>query len=937
MNITRRTAVLGGLAMPLLALAGKGISRTEAAEKLPNPLIVTISGLDATAKPARLAALADAFLTRKVPILVTVAPIDPAGNLLDYNSEVAKWLRQTALLNTDGIEFGAHTNTITSDDPYFQARQASDIQAAFSYLINEYQRYQSKAVITALTMTTNSPLRSHQDASSLRAAGIRSLIRLRGGVEDKVRLQPDDGGYWSTTTDLVNVFASALTSTRPAVAGAAPMAVPTLGANIAGLAAGGNPIVVDIPFAALAGLGDGDLADYAANVAQAVLSAISTGKVRGILPKKLYVQSKQTSRLVVVRVDDLRLDTDTDPSHMAFVYGLIEDGYPVTDAIIPSPRSGLLSKDEKSKAFLRAMLPEKHYDIAAHGWNHTPQELLGNSSQRDFDLIRDGISEVYRSTGKFPTSYIPPNDAFDDNTLNALAATGTSVFSAEKGDLRRFSGLDKRGILHVSNTMKFEKAWTPDLPYFTKQQVLDYFGTENDAVFCIHPGTANTPEKQALILDMLAELSSQRGTKLVNFDEYYRTVSPAMPKVDLIRSARADVSVRDWKRPDPYPLDDGVLKADAALAWSYFDWGAKNYNGMVPATSWIEFGKQTGYPFTTMWDVGSHILAALSAERLGIIGQAEFETTISRIIAFLGETNFRYAGGKLPHTERALKPQDGQREGFDSADTGRLLIALKILDNYTAGAFPVFDLVSGWSFKPVLKGGEMHVVNDNGRISSVHANSYAGYAGRGYRLWGEEIKPVFGTTDPGHSMDDAVLALTEIQRRGRIATEPHVTEEIELGGSPHGRLMADILYAAQLKRYRETGIATCVTESAMAGAPYFTYQGYQLTDNGGTFTVDTQKTSAPDKAAKLADSLRLVSAKGAYLWHAARPGDYSSTLVDLIRNKAKMPGMGFSSGISEKTGKAVPVTDINTNGIILEAVAYILGGRKPLLLSEGAA
>ena len=110
-----------------------------------------------------------------------------------------------------------------------------------------------------------------------------------------------------------------------------------------------------------------------------------------------------------------------------------------------------------------------------------------------------------------------------------------------------------------------------------------------------------------------------------------------------------------------------------------------------------------------------------------------------------------------------------------------------------------------------------------------------------------------------------------------------------------------------------------------------------MTDNGGSFTVDTQKTSAPDKAAKLADSLRLVSAKGAYLWHAARPGDYSNTLVDLIRNKAKMPGMGFSSGISEKTGKAVPVTDINTNGIILEAVAYILGGRKPLLLSEGAA
>ena len=122
----------------------------------------------------------------------------------------------------------------------------------------------------------------------------------------------------------------------------------------------------------------------------------------------------------------------------------------------------------------------------------------------------------------------------------------------------------------------------------------------------------------------------------------------------------------------------------------------------------------------------------------------------------------------------------------------------------------------------------------------------------------------------------------------------------------------------------------------MAGPPYFTYQGYQLTDEGGDFAVDTLKTSSPEKAAKLANSLRLVSAKGAYLWLASRPGDYSNMLVDLVRDKAMMPGMGFSSGISEKTGKQIAVTDVNTNGLILESVAYILGGRKPLMDSGEA-
>ncbi|AZN97298.1 DUF3131 domain-containing protein [Mesorhizobium sp. M9A.F.Ca.ET.002.03.1.2] len=937
MNMTRRSALLGALSMPLLAIVNKGISKAAASEPLPNPIIVTISNVSASAQPVRLAALAASFLTRKVPVTLTVAPVDAAAQALDYHSELARWLRQAIALNPDGIELGIHADTLVSGDPYLQLRQGSDIQAAFSHLINEYERYQSQAVITALTLTTNSPLRSHQDGASLRAAGIRSVIRLSGGIEDTIRLQPADGGYWTTETGLVNTFASPMSSTRPVTAGGGLMAPAALASNIATLSANDNPIIVDIPFGTLTGLGDGDLADYGAQVAQSVLAAVASGSVRAILPQKLYVQSKDTgNRLVVVRVDDFRVDPDWDPSHIAFVYKLIEAGYPVTDGIIPAPRAGLLSRDEVSKAYLRAMSEDRRYDIAAHGWNHTPSELLGNSLRKDFDLIRGGISEVYRSTGRSPVSYIPPNDAFDENTLDALTATGTPLFSADKGDLRRFAGMDERGILHVSNTVKFEKSWSDDIPYRTKDQVFDLIGTDNDAVFCIHPRTANSPEKKALILDTLAELSAQRGTKLVNFAEYYAAVSPAMPNVERIRSARADVSVRDWKKPDQYPLDDSILKADAELAWRYFDWGSKNFNGMVPATSWIESGKQAGYPFATMWDVGTQILATLSAQRLGIIDQPSFETIIMRIVAFLKESNFRYAGGKLPHTERPLGSQGGQREGFDSADTGRLLVALKILDQHTAGAFPIFDLVSGWSFKPVLKGGKMHMVSKNGRVSSLHANSYAGYAGRGYSLWGESIKPVFDAEDPSRSMDAAIASLAEIQRRGRIATEPHVTEKIELGGSQHGRLMADILYAAQIKRYRETDTLTCASECAMAGPPYFTYQGYQLTDHGGQFVVDTLKTSSQARADKMADKLRLVSTKGAYLWYAARPGDYSEKLIALVREQAKMPGMGFSAGISERTGKSIEVTDINTNGIILESIAYILGGRKPFLLSEGA-
>lgn len=928
MNISRRSVLLGGISIPLLAVAGRAL----AAARLPNPLMVIVSGVGARADTGRLGAVANAFSSAGLPIAMTIEMAGDPGDIPSFNSDLAKWIRQSLELAPDAIEFGIHAAKIAPPDPYLQARQAGEMQAAFSYMSNAFDRYKSKAVLTALTLTTNQPLQSPQDAAAMRSAGIRTVIRLAGGQDDKVIQKPSDGGYWMTNTGLVNTAASARTSATSGNAAAALTAPAALAQNITALAANTDPIIVDIPFDALAGLSNADAADYASGVAMAVLAATSSGAVRVLAPQKLYTQSRPANRrYIVVRIDDLRLDSDTDPSHMAFVRGLIEAGYPVTNAIIPAPKAGLLSADETSKAFLRSMLAEPRYDIAGHGWHHTPSELLGNSLAKDVDLIRDCMSEIYRSTGTLPLTYIPPNDDFDGNTLDAVAGTGTPMFAAEKGTLRWFNGLDRRGILHVSNTLKFEAAWTGDLPYFSQQQVFDYLGEDNDAVFCIHPDTVNTPEKKQVILDSITRMAGLPGTTLVNFAEYYKAVCPTMPKVDRIRQARAEVSVKDWRKPGPYPLEEQALRADAELAWTFFDWGAKHYNGMAPATSWIETGKQTGYPFVTMWDIGSHILAVVAAQRLRIIDQTEFETTINRILAFLGQNDFSLAGAKLPNTERRLSSKGGERDGFDSADTGRLLVALKILDSYTAGAFPVFKLVRHWSFGPVLKDGEMHVVSDTGRISSAQLNSYAGYAGRGYSLWGEAIAPVFSTPDPSSDMDAALAAIVEIQRRGRIATEPHVTEEIELGASPHGRLIADILYAAQIKRFQDTGILTCVSETAMAGPPYFTYQGYQLADDGGTFPVDTLKTSAPDKAAKLSDSLRLVNSKGAYLWLAARPGDYAQKLVAYVRERAKMKGIGFSAGVSEQTGKRIEVTDINTNGVILEAVAYILGGRKPLI------
>jgi len=892
-----------------------------------------VNGLEPSTDPIRVETLVAPFQIRGIAVTLTIAPYDGDGTPLDYDSEMAQHLRSLIRENRTDLEIGLHVETLGSEDPYFQLREISTAQALFSKAVNEYERYKSKAVVTAYTLTTTSPLLQVQDGASMRAAGIRSIVRLPAGGKNKGDLHADAGGYWVAENGLVNIIGLPSSSAR-----SNPKRVPdprSIASGVKKLTAASNPIVIDLPYATLANISNGDLAKYATDLADALVQQIESDEVRSIIPVDLHRDSvPDRHRYVAIRVDDLRIDSNTDPLQMAFSENLIGQGYPVTEAIIPGPTGQVVTEDKDVLAYLQRMRKFPRYDVATHGWAHTSSELAGNTVEKNLLLVRDGVFELASATGSVPVSYIPPNNAFDENALVALSAVGTSIISAEKGDFRWFSGLDERGLLHASNTIMFEKSWEGDYPYHDTQTVLDMIGDRNDAVFSIHVNTANTPQKQRQIQDVLSALSQSKATTLVNFGEYRKAVLPPLESYDRIRSARANVSISDWRPRRLGDRDRDQLQKDAELAWRYFDWGTATYNGIAPGTSWMEGDQQQGYPFATMWDVASTIMATVSAKRLGLIDAASMEERCSRIVEFLGEQNFHYAGVNLPPAERRLTKQAGERQGFDSADTGRLLIALKVLDIETSGSLPIDKLVGRWGFHKILVNGEMHLVSARGRRSSVHANSYANYASKGYQLWGFETAPVFGERNPLDNMDDAITELGEIAARGRIGTEPHLTEEIELGGSAHGRFTADILLDAQMRRYAETGVLTAVSEGPVDFAPYFTYQGYQVTPAGGDFVVDAPTSKQAYQAARRAEGLRMVSSKAAYLWYACRPGTYSQKLIDHIRASGTLPGIGFSSGVGEISQSAIRIADVNTNGIILESISYLLSEETPFLGSN---
>jgi hypothetical protein len=378
--------------------------------------------------------------------------------------------------------------------------------------------------------------------------------------------------------------------------------------------------------------------------------------------------------------------------------------------------------------------------------------------------------------------------------------------------------------------------------------------------------------------------------------------------------------------------NDLALQRDAEIAWRYFSVSTPGVDrGLAPAATWPEGDGFGRYDVLTMWDVGSLILACLSARSIGLITEKEFDRRINAAMAFLRGSEFRWGELTLPNYRTAGAGGRAVEPGYDATDTGRLLLALHILDKATNGAYRVKQQVARWNIAGTVVDGRLHDIKSGESFESRSFN-YIHYIARAYKLWGIEVATGFDRPlAPGD--DDAGAAfLAHVAAIGPIASEPSATEAVELGHSPHSRILADVLYAAQKERYVETGHLTCVSEAPIDRKPWFTHQGYSLdTTKGSRWTVESAFTDPRWLTNEFADAFRMVSSKAAYLWLAERGDDYAVELRDFIVEKAASARRGFHPGIYETSGLAPRLMDVNTNAAVLESIAFIEAGRRPLV------
>ncbi|WP_162046297.1 DUF3131 domain-containing protein [Vibrio taketomensis] len=390
-----------------------------------------------------------------------------------------------------------------------------------------------------------------------------------------------------------------------------------------------------------------------------------------------------------------------------------------------------------------------------------------------------------------------------------------------------------------------------------------------------------------------------------------------------------------FEAPESIPLKESrVLTTQeyewANIAWQYFENNYQENTGLVNSVD--------GYPSTTMWDTASYLMGLIAAEKLNIVTQDEFDMRMEKALTTLARLPL--VNGKLPnkaYNTQTLEMVDYENNpmqngiGWSAIDIGRILVPMNILIwQYPEFNQQVNNVLTHWRVGEMLIDGYMFGARpaSNGEMELVQEGriGYEEYASKSLALMGRdvfnsmkyidflEMVNVYGIDIPTDKRDPA-----EYHAHNYVVSESYILDGIEFGADSVSKIFAHRVYEAQQRRYKDTGIVTAVSEDNVDEAPYFVYN---------TVFSDGKKWNAISDDGKDQSHLKTLSTKAAFGWYALYDEEYTELLIEEARDLYSTK-KGWYSGRYESDGRTNKAITANTNGIVLESLAYIENG--PLL------
>jgi hypothetical protein len=379
----------------------------------------------------------------------------------------------------------------------------------------------------------------------------------------------------------------------------------------------------------------------------------------------------------------------------------------------------------------------------------------------------------------------------------------------------------------------------------------------------------------------------------------------------------------------PAALGDRELYDNAArTAYAYVE---ANYNAQ---TGWIN--SVEGYPFATVWDIGSGLIALYCADQLELLDGDEYDRRMRRALQSLIDARlFEGAAFNKSYSTQTgqIAGRAGQEAqtaergyGWSVTDIGRLLNVLRVIDaNQPQYRDLMTQIVGRLDYTRLIRDGYLRGedLDSRGRLRRYQEGrvGYEQYAANGFALWGKPAPLAQNVRQ--NTREVTVLGiplLRDVRPDYHLTSDPFIMMGLETGWTGEMRDLAWRVLAAQEARWRQTGTITMVNEDALTGPPYFLY--YSVHADGREFLVE------PPAGAPGGPRPRTVSTKAAYAWHALLPSQYTWSGVQRVEG-ARAAG-GWGSGVFEESGRVSGAPNVNTAAVVLEAALYYARGR-PLL------
>lgn len=225
---------------------------------------------------------------------------------------------------------------------------------------------------------------------------------------------------------------------------------------------------------------------------------------------------------VILRLDDVRA---WDRTIINITDSILAKNLTVTLAVMPKD----IDRDPIVKNYLLNLTKNANIEIAQHGTYHKPFEFQKLNESDSYSLTKIGLEEIIDNLNIYPVTFIPPNNAYNNDTAKALSKLGFKIISSTNGEFR-----SDKNMIYIGADIP-TKYW--DKKELTKiDDILNYCNKsikeKNVCVITIHPSDYKKEDGETLdenkykeFIELLDKLKTL-NVRFVKFNDMINCVGP---------------------------------------------------------------------------------------------------------------------------------------------------------------------------------------------------------------------------------------------------------------------------------------------------------------------------------------------------------------------------------------------------------------------------